>query len=101
MFSLIGVLKIRSKNYHLKWETNYLWVNYVKHDSPSGELGDGMTPPKKYYKHEVTDVFGIWQCKRCHGESRNIEKLQSIPCNAALVQKFMEIEAHIIYFLGL
>ena len=57
-----------------------------------------MTPPKQYYKHEVSNAFGIWVCKRCTGESRSLEKLQSVPCNAAFVHKFMEIDAHHIFW---
>ena len=107
MFSLYSQTR-GSQNHLTKWETKCFWVipKLQKHplfdNRYSGELEDGMTPPKQSYKHDVTIVFGIWMCNRCKAESRSIDKLQSVPCNAALVKKFMEIEAHshLVIFLG-
>ena len=39
--------------------------------------------------------MGFWICKQCNGEGRTLTIMQSMPCNAAIVQKMKEIEPYL------
>ncbi|CAL1131728.1 unnamed protein product, partial [Cladocopium goreaui] len=75
-------------------------VPVQEHALPVGESrvhaddggGEPTVTPPKHYKHDVQNVFGFWVCKQCKGEARTLTIMQSMPCNAAIVEKMKEIE---------
>lgn len=54
--------------------------------------GEPVITPPKHYKHDLVNVFGIWSCKICNGEARNMEQMEAVPCNRAYVAKLKEVD---------
>lgn len=54
--------------------------------------GDLAYTPPKHFSHDLQNIFGIWVCKRCTGEGKTMEIIQSKPCNPAIIESMKQIE---------